>query len=185
MPEATPARQPKYTMTLQDYARTLEGRRMILEQTRFAIAGRIFQGYNGAATYVDLKQLEEWEIDKVIDIDGKSLDEIRKKKAQHKMGRTIMKDRELAERRSLKITAQKDELHLQVLQHQAAEISGKAAQVFATPEEERAFLKSRLAELDAPSAETGTGEFTCPTCDKGPFETQRALNGHMGGAHPK
>ena len=152
-------------ITIGQFQKTLQGRSLVENQKLFVLGGVLYQGYNQKAVECPEDQCSDSEIGEAYDVDGtrQRLFDTRRRRLD---GNANAKDREMAERRKLKVAQERDELELMLLRRRL-----KAEDAAMEPETE-----------PEPEIDPEVGTFVCDAPDCGQsFSTANKLRGHKVG----
>lgn len=122
-------------ITLGQFVKTLRGRALIVNDERFVLAGKLYQGYNERALECTEDMCSQEEIDSAVDIDG-TKQTLLDTRARRIAGAKYGKDNELAGRRKVKIAQERDELELILLKRRIAKEDAEDAAKAPEPEPE-------------------------------------------------
>ena len=150
-------------LDIKQYAKTLQGRNMIMSQELFVLNGRLYQGYEQVAIEVNEVQCMESEIEKAHDVDGSKAGVLATRAARLGASK-IAKEREQRDNQRKKIAQQRDELELRKLQR-----------------EEAAYALTEADPEADPETDPEPVVHACPTCGK-VFPAANKLNAHKMGA---
>jgi len=151
-------------INLGQFVKTMRGRTLIINDQRFVLQGKLYQGFNERAIDCAEDLCTQAEIDAAEDVDG-TKQTLLDTRARRLAGNTYSKDQELGARRKIKIAQERDELELRRLQR-----------------EEAKYLLSQASEPDPePEAEPEPEIHACTACGK-QFGNARGLNAHKMGA---
>lgn len=159
-------------LTIGQFVKTVRGRSLIMSESRFVLGGKIWQGYNEHPIECTEDMMTQAEIDAAEDIDG-TKQTILDTRFRRQRGAANNKDRELAERKKIKIAQERDELELLRLRREEAKY-----QASLDPDEPEPEVEPEPTDPDP-----GDTIFACKACGKS-FKNARGLNAHkMGSKH--
>jgi len=153
-------------LTINQYVKTLQGRQMIETQEHFVLGGRLYQGFGQRAVEPTEDQLSEAELEGAHDIDG-SKHQLLASRTRRLEAARLAKNRELAQRRKVEISAERDALELELLKRKMALEPDEPAEPEIDP------VTSTVPDIPKLHA--------CTTCGKA-FPAANKLHAHKMGA---
>jgi hypothetical protein len=113
------------TLPINEYLKTIEGKKLILEQFPFVLGGQCYQALEGAVALCEAQQLSDHEIEHVvIDVDG-TIGNIKFLREQRRSVHASTKADELAKRGEAKMLVRSSEAQMKLAEHQLAQIMGE------------------------------------------------------------
>lgn len=179
------------TMSINQFAKTIEGEAIVLQQVPFCLGGLCYQGFNGSVFSCDPGQLTSKEVEEILDIDG-TAPQLKAVRKQRDEARRIAKDNEHRKNIDAKVAVENNKIQLEVARLQLQKLqqenglSSPPAPVeeqpmTAEPEPEPEYREYQFEKPEEADPAPDLGLFPCPKCDK-VYTSERELRGHKTGA---